>query len=192
MPSSSRDLNAARLTALGALVTLAIGTIVIAGWAADVDLMRRGLLSGFHVLPNTAIGFIAGGLALLIQSRPAQTTSARSKVARGFALVVLALGLATLTERTFGWNLGIDELLFRDALRAFPYRPYGQMASNSAVAFTLAGAALFLLDGATDRVRRVGNLFATIGITIATLALLTLSSFEATAPLPETARLRCL
>ncbi|MEO8562298.1 MAG: ATP-binding protein [bacterium] len=171
-PSSSRDVTAARLTAAGALVSLAIGTIVITGWMTDVDAMRRGFFGGIHMLPNTATGFIAGGLALLLQSRPAPTSSVRSKIARGFALFVLVLGLATMAERVFGWNLGIDGLLFPNALRAFPYRPYGLMATNSTVAFTLAGASLFLLDGATDRVRQVGNLFATIGLTIATLALI--------------------
>jgi signal transduction histidine kinase len=76
-----------------------------------------------------------------------------------------------LLERVFGLNLGIDELLFSDALRGYPYLPYGRMATNSTVAFVLAGAALFLLDGQTERVRRVATLFATAGLAIAALAL---------------------
>jgi signal transduction histidine kinase len=170
-PTSSRDLTAARLTAAAAAATLAIGLVVLGGWAGNVDAMRRFFTAGLHMLPNTAMGFVAGGASLLLQSRPELTTGVRWKIARGLALFVLALGVLTLCERAFEWSFGIDELLFHDSLRSFPYRPYGRMATNSTLAFILAGGALFLLDGQTERVRRMANMFATVGLSIATLAL---------------------
>ena len=170
-PPSSRDLTAARLTAASALATIVIGVCVLVGWATDVDQLRRFFADGLHMLPIPAVGFIVAGSALLLQHRPSLATGALWKFSRGLALFVLVLGALTLYERVFDIGLGIDELLFPDALRRFPYRPFGRMATNSSIAFILAGAALFLLDGATDRVRRVAHIFGTIGLTIATLAL---------------------
>jgi signal transduction histidine kinase len=170
-PSPSRDLTAARLTAAAASMTLVVGLCVLGGWMADVDAMRRFFSNGLHMLPNAAVGFVAGGLSLLLQYRSGLDAGPRWTIARTLALVVLLLGALTLFERVFDRSVGIDELLFPDALRRFPYRPYGRMATNSTIAFILAGAALFLLDGQTQRVRRVATLFATTGLTIATLAL---------------------
>jgi signal transduction histidine kinase len=170
-PSPSRDLTAARLTAAAASLALVVGLCVLGGWMADVDAMRRFFSNGLHMLPNAAVGFVAGGLSLLLQYRSGLDAGPRWTIARTLALVVLLLGALTLFERVFDRSVGIDELLFPDALRRFPYRPYGRMATNSTIAFILAGAALFLLDGQTQRVRRVATLFATTGLTIATLAL---------------------
>src|SRR6478752_2030539 len=85
---------------------------------------------------------------------------------------VLAVGLITLAERVFGVNTPLDLLLYRDRLVRIPYQPVGRMATNSAVSFALAGAALFLLDGQTRRVRQIAHWFSTLGITIAALALI--------------------
>ena len=170
-PSPARDRTAARLTAASALAALGIGLCVIVGWVAGIDAMRRFFADGLHMLPNTAVGLIAASVSLLLQYRPGLSTGARWTIARGLALFVLALGALTLYERVFGHGIGIDEMLFPDALRGFPYRPYGRMATNSTIAFVLAGAALFLLDGATERVRRLAHVFGTLGLAIATLAL---------------------
>jgi signal transduction histidine kinase len=78
----------------------------------------------------------------------------------------------TLAERVFHWDAGIDQLLFRETLRSLPYQPIGRMATNSAVTFALLGAALFLLDGDTRRVRQIAHWFSTMGILIAMLALI--------------------
>jgi signal transduction histidine kinase len=170
-PSATRDRTAARLTTASALATLVIGLCVLIGWATGIDSMRRFFADGLHMLPNPAVGFIAAAISLLLQYRPGLASGLRWRIARGLALFVMMLGAFTLFERVFDHGLGIDELLFRDALRGFPYRPYGRMATNSTIAFVLAGAALFLLDGATERVRRIAHVFGTIGLAIATLAL---------------------
>jgi signal transduction histidine kinase len=170
-PFSTRDHTAARLTAASALATLAIGLGVLVGWATDSDAMRRFFAEGLHMLPNPAVGFIAAGTSLLLQFRPGLASGIRWRIARALALFVLLLGALTLYERAFDRSLGIDELLFSDELRQFPYRPYGRMATNSSIAFVLAGAALFLIDGATARVRGLAHVFGTIGLAIATLAL---------------------
>jgi signal transduction histidine kinase len=164
--------EAARLTSACALVTSGIGLLVLVGYLTGVDAMQRGLLGDIHMLPNSAVTLVIGGLSLWMQRVSVRESGPRWPVARGLALLVFAMGAVALGERIWSSNVGIDMLFFPDAVRRLPYRPLGRMATNSAVAFTLAGAALFLLDGHTRRVRQIAHWFATLGIAIAMLALI--------------------
>jgi signal transduction histidine kinase len=164
--------EAGRLTAACALATFGIGVAVLAGWALGVDAMQRLGLGSIHMLPITAVTFVIASVALWLQRATVHETSRMSLVARGLALLVLMIGLITLAERVRGWNAGIDALFFRDTLARLPYQPIGRMATNTAVTFALAGAALFLLDGQTRRIRQIAHWFSTLGVVIAVLALI--------------------
>ena len=164
--------EAARLTAACALATSGIGASVLLGWTIGHDMMQRFGLGGIHMLPITAVTFIIAGTSLWLQRDSRRDSGYLWYLARGLALVVLALGIVTLAERVFDWDAGIDQLFFGETLRALPYRPVGRMATNSAVTFALVGAALFLLDGQTRRVRQIAHWFSTLGIAIAVLALI--------------------
>jgi hypothetical protein len=164
--------EAARLTVACACATVGVGLTVLIGWSADVDAMQRLFVSRVHMLPITALTFVVAAVSLWMQRRSIRDAGAPWLAARTLALVVFAVGAVTLGERLFGWDAGIDALLFPEALRALPYRPIGLMATNSAICFTLAGGALFLLDGHTRRVRQTAQWFSTLGIGLAALALI--------------------
>jgi signal transduction histidine kinase len=164
--------EAARLTAACALATFGIGIAVMVGWTFGVDAMQRLGLGSVHMLPITAVTFLLASASLWMQRVTARETGYQAFVARGLALLVLAIGLITLAERVWKWDAGIDTLFFHDTLVGLPYQPIGRMATNTAVTFALAGAALFLLDGETRRVRQIAHWFSTLGIAIAALALI--------------------
>jgi len=164
--------EAARLTAACALATFGIGASVLFGWTIGLDAMQRLGLGGIHMLPITAVTFIIAATALWLQRVSGRDAGYRWYVARGLALLVLAIGLVTLAERVFEWDAGIDQLFFRETLRALPYQPIGRMATNSALTFALLGAALFLLDGQTRRVRQTAHWFSTLATAVAMLALI--------------------
>ena len=168
--------EAARLTASCALATFGIGLAVLIGWTFGIEVMQRLALGTIHMLPITAVTFIIAAVSLWLQRASARDTTRRidyqSLVGRGLALLVLTIGLVTLVERVWGWNAGIDTLVFHDELARLPYQPVGRMATNSAITFTLLGAALFLLDGQTRRIRRIAHWFSTLGTVIALLALI--------------------
>ena len=164
--------EAARLTAACALATFGIGASVLAGWSFGLDVMQRLGLGGIHMLPITAVTFMIAGTSLWLQRASGRDSGYRWYIARGLALLVLAIGAVTLAERVFEWDAGIDQLFFRETLRGLRYRPIGRMATNTAVTFALVGAALFLLDGQTRRVRQTAHWFSTLGIAIAMLALI--------------------
>jgi signal transduction histidine kinase len=164
--------EAARLTAACAIATFAIGAAVLVGWTFGVDAMQRLGLGSIHMLPITAVTFLLASASLWMHRVSARETDYQSFVARGLALLVLAIGIITLAERVWKWDAGIDTLFFHDTLVGLPYQPIGRMATNTAVTFALAGAALFLLDGETRRVRQIAHWFSTLGIAIAALALI--------------------
>jgi signal transduction histidine kinase len=148
-----------------------MGATVLVGWVTGSDILRTFTPRGIMMLPNTAVAFVVGGGALWVlrqkEVRPRLLQAAR--IAAGF---VLLLGMLTFVERLTGWSFGIDMLLFPDAVRMQPYRPFGRMATNSTVALSLAGAALLLIDVETRNRWRPSQLMAAAGLAIASLALL--------------------
>jgi signal transduction histidine kinase/CheY-like chemotaxis protein/CHASE3 domain sensor protein len=84
---------------------------------------------------NTAIGICALSASLWLATR---TGIRATRASLGLALAVVALGLATLGQYAFDWNLGIDEAIFADRTIAFnAYR--GRMSPYTAGAFVFAG-----------------------------------------------------
>ena len=130
------------LIEVAAVLTILFGIVVIAGWMLDIPLLRSVIPGAVQMKANTALCLIAAGGALFIfRSRPSPS---QRRLAVGLALLVAATGLATLSEYGFGWNLGIDELLFRDTAQAFNIIP-GRMSPYSAAAFMAIGLALSCL-----------------------------------------------
>src|SRR5262249_39590135 len=91
-------------------------------------------------------------------------------LARILALVAACIGLLTLSEYVFGWDLGIDQLLFTDSAPEQRYAP-GRMAPMTALSFLLFGAAAPLSDDSrgwrgADKVAAfvaLAGLIATVG-----------------------------
>jgi signal transduction histidine kinase len=162
------EISAERVSSGAALAVIAIGSLVLLGWALDVEPLRRLLFPGLHMLPNTAVGALLGGTALWLR-QPKRDAGASRIAGYVLATVVLALGAVTFVERVTDWDAGIDLLLFPELVGRHPYRPPGRMATNSTVSFALAGAALLTLS-----VRRVGrptHWLSSAGLAIASLAL---------------------
>jgi PAS domain S-box-containing protein len=75
------------------------------------------------------------------------------------AVLAALIGLATLLEYLVGINLGIDQLLFRDAPGSQIPHP-GRMSLPAAANFVLLGCALLLLDAETRHGLRPAQLLA--------------------------------
>ena len=166
--SSQRRVNVAGLA--GILCSL-MGVTVFVGWVTGSDILRTFTPQGIMMLPNTSVAFIVAGITLwLLRNEDIPPRTRRlARIAGGFVFLV---GFLTFIERVTGWSFGIDMLLFPDAVRTQPYRPFGRMATNSTVALTLGGAALLLIDLETRNRWRPAQLMATAGVAIASLALL--------------------
>ena len=160
-----------RVTTICAATTALIGLTVLTGWITGVDALKRIVPHLIAMVPNTATCFVLGGLGLWLLRRESRPRAA-SLAAQACATVVLLVGLLTFLERMFGFDFGIDLLLFAEEVKKYPYLPPGQMASNSTIAFTLAGAALLFLEAEPRRSTVWRETFATLGFAISALALI--------------------
>ena len=132
------------ISQIAGLFVIAIACLVLLGWQFDITLLKagfRGLTATMKA--NTAICFLFAGISLiLLQYNP--PTRTHHRISKLFAGAIAVIGLMTLSEYLFSWDLNIDELFFRDVISsATPYP--GRMGINTALNFILMGAALVLL-----------------------------------------------
>ena len=167
MPSSA----SARAAGVAAIVAGAIGLLGLAAWMLDPDTMRREVVGGLSMSPNTAFTFVIASASLWIKRRPRAGTSWLHIVALALGAVVLLLGGFSFAERAFDLHLGIGRILFANRLGALPDLSSSGMATNSAVAFMLAGAALLALDMPFRWWGQTAQWLATAGLLIASAAI---------------------
>lgn len=133
-----------RISIYGSAIVICIGCIVLLGWLLDLHALRSVFLNTPATMKaNAAFAFILAGSALLFSVQPKLARFRR--LSEPLAIVVILLGGLTLIQYTFGWNLGIDQILAREdaPLVATPYP--GRMAANTALDFVLIGIALLCL-----------------------------------------------
>ena len=151
-----------------------LGGVALLGWILGVDVMKSLVPDTVTMKPNTALCFVASGFALWAlvprYTRPGVRTAARVAAA-----AVGALALVVLSQYVFGWNVGVDELLFDDPPDAVGTSHGGRMAPGTALALALVAAALLVLDRRGRRYRPSSVLAALIGI-IGLAALLSYTS----------------
>src|SRR5271168_4278979 len=96
------------------LCVAALGIAVLAGWAFEIDALKSVFPGLVTMKANTALLILFCGAALALLSRVTRT--GRHYLCASFAgWFVAALSALTLAEYLFGRDLGIDQLLFRDA-----------------------------------------------------------------------------
>lgn len=133
--------NAVTSLLTGALA-VAVGTIVTVGWLFDSAALKSLLAGQAPMKANTALCFILTGLALMLSSRAFSPTSIR--IAQFCSLLAGLVGLVTLGEYVFGWDTGIDQLLFSASSDAPSTLHPGRMAPDTALCFILLAIGLEL------------------------------------------------
>ncbi|HXD09370.1 MAG TPA: hypothetical protein VN653_04845, partial [Anaerolineales bacterium] len=160
--SISQDLHLTKrfiyFTRVSSLIVMSLGVIVLAGWVLDLGILKS-LLPGLPTMKaNTAIALVLAGVALWFTGREnGDSVSLRSAQFCGGAAGLL--GLLTVGEYLFGWDAGIDQLIFLDLQipqAAFP----GRMALATAFCFMLIGIAFILINSRSGKAVGVGQYFA--------------------------------
>jgi signal transduction histidine kinase len=148
-PSLTCALNA--LSRWDAVLVGIAGAAVLLGWLINSETLKR-IAPGFVAMnPLTAVCFIAAASSL-----SCFWCSDRFRAARNFragqilAGVLVLAGTLKLLDYTFGWETGVDRLLFHHRLQADAALP-NRMAPNTAFNFLLSGLALFSLNRANTR-----------------------------------------
>jgi signal transduction histidine kinase len=139
------------------LIAVLAGILVLAGWLFGDEFLKTVVPGGVPMRANAAGCFILCGVALWLIGRELRGTA--RGIGQACAVLAALIGLATLAEYLFGINLGIDQLLVREA--AGPQIPHpGRMPLLAAINFVLLGCALILLDVETRRGWRPAQLLA--------------------------------
>jgi PAS domain S-box-containing protein len=153
---------------------------MLAGWVFDIGLLEWTPQDMVRMKANAAFALLLSGISLGL-SAPEEEGGTRGKgrIAQGLALLVALLGLLTLSEYAFGWDLGIDQMLAREAPGAIKTSSPGRMAPNSALNFLFLGGALLLLN-----VRRGEWIASILALAAGAVAMLALMGFAYAADSP--------
>ncbi len=151
----------------GIIVTVVGCLVLIGGWGMNLTLFKSIIPGAAEMKANTALCFILAGVSLGWQTQQRRSY----RVAKGLAIALTAIGILTLSQYLLGWNLGIDQLLFKES-PGNPSIDYpGRMGDNTALNFALIGLALYFLR---QRTRRNDHLTQTATICAAAIAFLAL------------------
>ncbi|MEH1914223.1 PAS domain S-box protein [Nostoc sp.] len=156
-------------------IAVFVGSLVLVGWCLGIEVLKRGFPGSPATMKvNTAVCFVLSGVSLWLflkageqGSREAEGQGSRgaggnnskfkiqnSKLFTHFptllisqvcAIAVTTIAALTLCQYLFGWNLGIDELVFRDSRPSLATLYPGRMGVNTAVNFILVSVALQIL-----------------------------------------------
>ncbi|PSB39958.1 PAS domain S-box protein, partial [Chamaesiphon polymorphus] len=130
-------------------IAIVTGLLVLIGWQLDIAVLKSAIPGMVSMKVNTAICFVLVGVALRLKAH--QPQSARGeRIANGCATGTIVIALLTICEYLFGWQLGIDELWFRDLETSGTVAP-GRMAIDTAVSFCLTGTALLQINSPERR-----------------------------------------
>ena len=143
-PARPRGAVSVCCSAAGGSVCL-VACMVLVGWVFDLKMLKSVGPKMIAMKVNTAVAFLVAGVALLLS--PAESAArSRQRAARLCAAAVALIGGLVLSEYLFGWDLGIDQLLFAE-MPSTPGAPEpGRMAPQSAASFLALGVALLVLD----------------------------------------------
>jgi len=152
-----RSLIATSFSKVCAAAVFLTGMVVLVGWALDVPALKSIHPNLISMKANTALCFVLIGAALwLLEAGLANPV--RLWAGRACAALVALVGLLSLSEYLFGWDLRIDQLLFREDAGAVGTVNPGRMAPNTATCFLAIGAALLFRDRRTRAGHRPAEL----------------------------------
>ncbi len=172
VPSMNRFAILSASLSKGAAVLVSLfGAVMLAGWVFDIELLKWAPQSMVRMKANAAFAFLLSGFSLWF-SAPGEESSTwgKERIGQALAFLVALLGLLTLSEYVFGWDLGIDQLLAREAPGAFKTSSPGRMAPNAALNFLFLGGALLALG--VRRGEWIASILALAAAAVAMLALM--------------------
>lgn len=177
------------------LLAIAIGLCVLSGLVFDLNLLENLLPGMIQMKANTALAFVLSGICLYLYTL-SETSRILSPTKLITATLVMLIGLITLSESHFGWDAGIDQLLFAEPEGKARTVHSGRMAAIMAINFIFIGSALLFLQArlwiAAQTISLLMTLVALIPLVGYMFGNLDLTKIGDTAPIAATAVLTSL
>jgi PAS domain S-box-containing protein len=153
------------------IIIVIIGVIVLIGWAFNISILKSASPGFSTIKSNVGLAFIFIGFSLWLQQTN-RINQNNKRIAQILALATALIGLLTLIEYLSGVNLGIDQILFKEAAGALNTSSPNRMAFGSALSLFIAGIALLLIEVKSIRDYELAQILAIIGALISLLALI--------------------
>jgi PAS domain S-box-containing protein len=148
--------RAKKFSVAAGIFIMLVGTVVLSGWLLDITRFKS-IYGDITMKANPALLLVLSGLSLCFLYLGPERRALRI-AGKACAAVVAIIGLLTLIEHLMGWNLGIDQLLFEEAIGALATASPGRMGPPASICFMFAGSALLLLH--TRKAIRVSQLLS--------------------------------
>jgi PAS domain S-box-containing protein len=153
--------------------SVTLGLMALAGWAWNIEPLKRILPGLISMNPMTAVCFLFAGASLgFLTVGDLNVRSPGRAFSKFCSLVVLAVGGLILAEYFFGEIWRLDQVLFREKLASDDVAHPNRMAPNTAFNFVLLGVGFLLFDAKTKKGRRPAEIIALVIAINSFLALL--------------------
>lgn len=147
-----------------------IGAAALLGWIFDNEYLKRIHPSLVTMKANTAVCLMLVGVAcILINQSP---SALKRRLVQSFAALVGLIGLITLSEHVFGWNTGLDQLLFHESAMEAGLSFPGRMGVAASLNFFFLGIAILFLDAKASRWFHLSNIAVLLVVTVTLLVFL--------------------
>ncbi len=127
------------------LLSVAAGLLSLVGLTFRISALKSVIPGQPVIKVNAAVCLVLLGLALWLVRKTDSQDRIQRLCSQILAAITALVGLLSVTEHLFGWDLGIDQLLFHEPAADTFVRP-GLIAPITALDFLLLGLALVLLD----------------------------------------------
>jgi len=168
-PTFATASRAATISSRLGFVVMAIGVLVMLGWAFSIEVLKRVFPTEGTMKPNTALGMILLGGALGVLMKSGASDMAR-KIGRVAAVLATLIGAVTGVEYLSGSDFGLSDLIFEEPAGPYLARP-GRMDPAGALNFVILGMAVLWLERANCRV------LLALSLTAALAAFLSLAGY---------------
>ncbi len=154
----------------GILIVI-IGVLVLVGWAFNISILKSPGPGFSTIKSNVGLAFIFIGFSLWLQQTH-RINQNNKRIAQILALATALIGLLTLMEYLLGVNIGLDQILFKEAAGALNTSSPNRMAFSAALSLFIAGMALLLIDVRSIRDYEPFQILAIIGALISLFSLI--------------------
>lgn len=170
--SEHSQLNHYRVFSIGfAALAFCIGGAALMGWILDNEILKRVHPSLVTMKANTAVCLMLVATAVFLL-QDSSASKPKRIIAVLFGAIVASIGLITLSEHIFGWNTGLDQLLFHESQKEAGLSFPGRMGVAASLNFSLLGITLSLIDVRAARWFRLSNISVLLVVTITLLVFL--------------------
>lgn len=150
------------------LTTILLAVIMLIAWEFGLDFIKYPLPLVGTMSPVSAVCFLSLGISFLLIHSSRRTTWMHV-AAYLLAAVPVIIGIVKFTDFLWGFDSGIDNILFSDKLRSEVRQDiFNHMAPNTAFNFILLGIVIIFSSLSNRRIKQIAN-YATLLLMLGSL-----------------------